>query len=183
MGIHGTSVAFTEWPGAAEDWPEFGLLLGGRGARHRERDERVFVKLDDPDHPLNAPFGGKGFEYRDEFFRVGDPYSRERVRVLLSIDTEKTDVAPRGPWGREREDEDYAIAWVKSYGAGRVFYSTIGHNPSVFWDPKMLEFYLGAAQFVLGDLEAPTAPSSGREAPPKPAEGPRAADAPKPEAK
>ena len=39
-----------------------------------------------------APFGGKGFDYRDEFFRVHEPYSRQRVRVLLSIDTEKTDL-------------------------------------------------------------------------------------------
>ena len=42
MGAHGTSVAFTQWPGAVEDWPEFGLMLGARGANHRISDERVF---------------------------------------------------------------------------------------------------------------------------------------------
>ena len=31
MGVHGTSVAFTRWPGAAEDWPEFGRMLGRAG--------------------------------------------------------------------------------------------------------------------------------------------------------
>jgi hypothetical protein len=41
-----------------------------------------------------------------------------------------------------------------------VFHCTIAHNPSVFWDPKMLEFYLAAAQFALGDLAAPTTPSA-----------------------
>jgi hypothetical protein len=40
-----------------------------------------------------------------------------------------------------------------------VFYSTIGHNPYVFWDKPMLEFYQAAIQFALGDLPAPTAPS------------------------
>jgi type 1 glutamine amidotransferase len=40
-----------------------------------------------------------------------------------------------------------------------VFYCTIAHNPSVFWDAKMLEFYLAATQFALGDLPASTAPS------------------------
>ena len=69
------------------------------------------------------PFGGAGFDYRDEFFRVYDPYSRGRVRVLLSIDTEKTDLTPRNPrWKQEREDNDYALAWVRNYGRGRVFY-------------------------------------------------------------
>ncbi|NQT53013.1 ThuA domain-containing protein [bacterium] len=91
LGVHGTSVAFTRWPGAHEDWPEFGLMLGARGASHREAREHVFIKLDDPGHPLNAPFGGKGFEYRDEFFRFHNAYSRHRVRVLFSIDVEKTD--------------------------------------------------------------------------------------------
>ena len=57
-------------------------------------------------------------------------------------------------------DNDYALAWVRNYGRGRTFYCTIAHNPSVFWDPKMLEFYLGAVQFALGDLPAPTIPSA-----------------------
>lgn len=160
MGVHGTTVAFTKWPGAREDWPEFGAMLGARGANHRENTERVFIKLDDPQHPLNRVFGGKGFEYRDEFFRVYEPYSRDRLRVLLSIDTQKTDL-DRGPYRgkRERADNDYALAWVRSQGKGRVFYCTIAHHPQVFWDPMMLKFYLGAAQFVLGDLPASTTPS------------------------
>ena len=161
MGVHGTSVAFTQWPGAIEDWPEFGLMIGARGANHRANDERVFVKLDDPAHPVNQPFGGQGFEYRDEFFRVHEPYSRDRVRVLLSIDTAKTDLKQGPAYGNlERADNDFALAWVRNYGRGRTFYCTIAHNPYVFWDAKMLQFYLAAAQFVLGDLPAPTIPSA-----------------------
>jgi len=161
LGVHGTSVAFTRWPGAYEDWPEFGIMLGARGANHRESDEHIFIKLDDPNHPLNRPFDGRGFEYKDEFFRFHEPYSRHRVRVLLSIDTEKTDLN-QGPARGDcfREDNDYALAWVRQYGRGRVFYCTVAHNPYVFWDPKILQFCLAAAQFALGDLQAPTTPSS-----------------------
>ena len=160
LGVHGTSVAFTRWPGAVEDWPEFGIMLGARGANHRDSDEHVFIKLDDPDHPLNQPFGGQGFEYRDEFFRVHGPYSRDRVRVLFSIDTDKTTFQGQPRGNCDREDNDYALAWVRQYGRGRVFYSTIAHNPYVFWDAKMLQFYLAATQFALGDLPAPTTPSA-----------------------
>ncbi len=161
MGVHGTSVAFTKWPGAIEDWPEFGVMLGARGANHRANDEQVFIKLDDPTHPVNQAFGGQGFDYRDEFFRVHEPYSRNRVRVLLSIDTEKTDLNQGPAYGKlERADNDYALAWVRQYGRGRVFYCGFAHHPSVFWDPKMLQFYLAAAQFALGDLSAPTTPSA-----------------------
>ena len=162
LGVHGTTAAFVRWgAGGGEDWPEFGIMLGARGTRHREADEHVFIKLDRPAHPLNLPFRGQGFEYRDEFFRVHDPYSRERVRVLFSIDTAKTDLTPKDPrWKQERADNDYALAWVRNYGRGRVFYCTIAHNPHVFWDPQMLQFYLGAVQFALGDLPAPTLPSA-----------------------
>ena len=161
MGVHGTTVGFTKWPGAIEDWPEFGFMIGARGASHRASDEHVFIKLDDPSHPLVQPFGAKGFDYRDEFFRVGDPYSRERLRVLMSIDTEKTDLKQGPAYGKlERADNDYALAWARNYGRGRTFYCTIAHNPHVFWDARMLEFYLAAAQFVLGDLPAPTTPSA-----------------------
>ncbi|MBN2450977.1 MAG: ThuA domain-containing protein [Lentisphaeria bacterium] len=161
LGIHGASVAFTRWPGAHEDWPEFGRMLGARGASHQAADERVLVRLEDPPHPLCLPFGGKDFEYADEFFRFHGPYSRHRVRVLLSIDNARS-ASLQGVERikRFREDDDYALAWVRSYGKGRVCYSAIGHNPRIFWDPAMLSFYLAAAQFALGDLPAPTTPSA-----------------------
>jgi uncharacterized protein len=81
----------------------------------------------------------------------------------LSIDVEKTDMRQGASFGKvERPDNDYALAWVRSHGKGRVFYSTIGHNPYVFWDRRMMEFYLAAIQFALGDLPAATAPSGAK---------------------
>lgn len=161
LGLHGSTAAFTYWPGAHEDWPEFGLMLGARGANHRENKEHVFVKVEDPNHPVNRVFGGKDFEYKDEFFRFTNPYSRDRVRVLLSMDTIKTDLEQGRAFGNvTREDKDYAVAWIRQYGQGRVFYCTIGHHPSVFWDPMMLEFYLDGIQFALGDTEASATPTN-----------------------
>lgn len=162
LGIHGTTVAFTDFQqGAKETWPEFGQMIGGRGAAHLAQDERIVVKLDSPDHPLNRPFGGQGFEHTSEFFRVRGPYSRDRVRVLFSIDTVKTDLPPKGTHpGVEREDGDYALAWTRNYGRGRVVYCTIGHSPADFMTPKILEFYLGAIQFIMGDMDGSTTPSN-----------------------
>lgn len=162
LGAHGTSVAFTRWPeGAKEDWPEFALMLGTRGAAHMpgNGEEKVVVKLDDAGHPLNRAFGGKSFEYQSEFFRFHDPYSRNRVRVLSSIDVPATSKLQGAPLKQFRKDNDYPVAWVRNYGRGRVFYGSIAHNPYVFWDPKMLQFYLDAVQFALGDLPTPTIPS------------------------
>ncbi len=162
MGVHGTSVGFTRWPGAHEDWPEFGRMLGGRGARHLSAEEPVMIRLEEPDHPVTVPLGGKDFQLADEFFRFDpEPYSRHRVRVLLSMDNERTaKLQGRERMQQFRPDDDYALAWVRNYGRGRVFYTTIGHQSRVFWDPKMLSFFLAAAQFALGDLPAPTVPSA-----------------------
>ena len=158
LGNHATSVAFTnkEWK---EDWPEFGQMLGARGANHREANEVVTIKLNDPNNPLNAAFGGKEFQFSDEFFRFHEVYSPDKVRVLFSIDVDKTDMNQGRSYGNcFREDNDYALAWIKSYGAGRVYYTTIGHNPYVFWDKTFLQHFLAAIQFALGDLPAPILP-------------------------
>jgi sugar phosphate isomerase/epimerase len=81
---------------------------------------------------------------------------------LLSMDLAKMDLNAGGPprGATERPDNDYAVAWVRNYGRGRVFYSTMAHNPYVFWNTNLLRFYLNAIQFALGDLPAPTTPSA-----------------------
>lgn len=160
MGVHGTTAAFTDWPGAHEDWPLFGKMIGARGATHRINTEEVVIKVEDPDHPVVSVFNGESFTFRDEFFRFVDPYSRKHVRVLLSFDTDRTDMNQGRAFGNVvREDGDYPIAWVRQHGKGNIFYSTIAHNPYVFWDKNMLQFYLAATQFVLGDLKGSTIPS------------------------
>lgn len=162
LGVHGTTVAFTDFPqGARETWPEFARMIGARGAAHLAQDERVIIHLDSPNHPLNRPFGGQGFEHVSEFFRVRGPYSRDRLHVLFSIDTQQADLPPRGTHpGVERDDQDYALAWTRSYGRGRVVYCTIGHSPQDFMTPRILEFYLHALQFIMGDLDGTTTPSN-----------------------
>ncbi|MCC6861928.1 MAG: ThuA domain-containing protein [Bryobacterales bacterium] len=143
------------------DWPEFTEMIGARNGPHRDADEKVVVKLDDPRSPLTAMFHGRGFVFADEFFRFpGPPYSREKLRILMSIDVAKTDMNQ----GRDckacvREDNDYAISWIRSYGKGRVFYCSLGHNPEMFSTPVLLQHFLAGIQFALGDLEADTTPS------------------------
>ncbi|HUU92190.1 MAG TPA: ThuA domain-containing protein [Phycisphaerae bacterium] len=146
------------------EWPEFGEILGARGAAHRDADEKVTVRLDDPASPLNAAFGGQGFTIADEIFRFQAPYSRRRVRVLLSVDVAKTDMNQGRPRGQcVRDDNDYPISWIRRHGKGRVFYCSLGHNPYVFWDARMLQHFLAGIQFALGDLKADTTPSAERD--------------------
>ena len=152
----GGLVALHHAIGGNTHWPEFLDLLGASYWGHPWNEE-VGIKLDEPDHPLVAAFGGKGFRLAEEVFQYNEPYSRQKVRVLLSLDVENTNM--KVPWVY-RKDNDFALAWIKSYGKGRVFYSAIGHHTELWWNPQILSFYLDAIQFAAGDLSADTTPSA-----------------------
>jgi len=152
VGNHGTSVA-------SPQWTEFGEILGATGASHREPTEKATINIEDPTNPLMRAFDGKPFEYVDEFYRLGPPYSRDKVRVLLSIDPIVTDMMQGRCFGQcLRDDNDYPVAWIRQHGKARVFYTSLGHNPDVFWDPRMLTMFLAGIQYALGDLDADATP-------------------------
>lgn len=135
-------------------WPEYGEMMGGYFDGH-PWNEPVTVRLDEPNHPLNAAFDGKPFVIADEIYQFGAPYSRDKLRVLLSLEPAKID--PAKP-GIKRTDDDFAISWVRQYGKGRVFYCSLGHRDEIFWNPQILAHYLAGIQFALGDLSADAAP-------------------------
>jgi len=150
----GGIVAYHYAIGANAHWPEFRQLLGATFIGHPWNEE-VAVLSEEPDHPLLATFGGKGLRIADEIFHFGPPYDRRNLRVLLSLDTERTNMGVK--W-IQREDNDFAQAWVKSVGKGRVFYAGFGHRTETWWNPTILQFYLDAIQFAVGDLKAPMEP-------------------------
>jgi len=152
----GGIVAYHHAIGGNTHWPEF-LELIGAGYWGHPWNEEVGIKLEEPDHPLLATFGGKDFRLAEEIFQFREPYSREKVRVLLSLDTARTNMTV--PW-IHRKDNDFALAWIKSRGEGRVFYSAIGHRTEHWWNPQILRFYLDGIQFAMGDLPADTTPSA-----------------------
>jgi type 1 glutamine amidotransferase len=155
-GYHGTSHA-------SMDWTEFGEMIGAVEGSHREPTEIATVKIDDPASPLVAAFGGKSFVHQDEFYRfVEPPLSRDKVRVLMSIDIERTDLNQGRGCGRPcvRADSDYALSWIHTYGKGRVFFTALGHTPAFFTSASLSDFFFRGIQFVLGDLDADTTPSA-----------------------
>jgi type 1 glutamine amidotransferase/sugar phosphate isomerase/epimerase len=157
-GNHGTSHA-------SMDWDEFGNMIGVRRGVHRANTEKAWIKIDDPASPLTTPFQGKEFLYEDEYFRFPNPpYSRTKLHELMSIDVAKTDMnqgVVHVPGSSvARPDADYAVSWIRSYGKGRIFFCILGHNPTLFKSPELAQYFLSGIQFILGDLDADTAPSS-----------------------
>ena len=155
IGIHAATDCFYKWS-------DFGELMGGYFDGH-PWNEQVTIKLDDPGHPVNAAFGGQPFQVTDEIYQIRDPYSRERLRVLLSLDTTQTDMNKQGI---KRTDGDFAVSWVRRHGRGRVFYCSLGHREEIFWNPQVLRHYLDGIQYACGDLFVHDNPTSEHGAPP-----------------
>jgi type 1 glutamine amidotransferase len=161
VGIHAAGATFAEWP-RYDFWPEYGEMLGGyeNGGHPWKPNETIWLKVEDPRHPVNHAFRQAVFPIADEVFQFQAPYSRDQLHVLLSIETDKTDLNPARRFLPERQkDWDFAISWVKMYGRGRVFYSSLGHNPQIYWNAPVLQHFLDGIQFALGDLKANARPS------------------------
>jgi type 1 glutamine amidotransferase/HEAT repeat protein len=137
-------------------WPSYGDMIGGYFDGHPwTADSKVSIRIDDPKHPVAKAFGGAGFDITDEIYQFKDPYSRHKLRVLTSLDNDKTDMNRKG---LKRAEKDFAISWVRKFGNGRVFYCSLGHNKHIFHDARVLQHYLDGIQFVLGDLKADAEP-------------------------
>jgi type 1 glutamine amidotransferase len=138
----------------------YGETIGGYFWGHPwSANKRVTIVVEDPGHGVNKPaFGNtRDFELVEEIYQFRpEPYSRDRLRILLHLDPARSDKVK----GMRREDGDYAVAWVQQVGKGRVFYSSLGHNHHIYWNPMLLKHYLAGIQFACGDLKADTTPSA-----------------------
>ncbi len=161
VGIHDAIATFVQYP-KYDQWPAFGQMLGAtENGGHPWNGEAMTFKVDDPASPLNAVFQGKGFELADQAFQFQEPALRDHLHVLLSIDVEKTGLAPnRRILPVRTQDKDFPMSWIRRYERGRVFYSAIGHGPPIFWNAPLLEHFLAGIQYALGDLEADDRPSA-----------------------
>ena len=154
VGIHGT-------PWASRNWEEFTEMIGSKDAPHRT--EQGVMRVYDRDSPLTKPLGGQPLNFKEEYYRFHIAGARRLrwndVRVVLTVDLDDPKVEPR-PWnGYTRADKIYPVSWIRAYGQGRVFYTSIGHMPETFMTPSLVGHMLAGVQYALGDLKADATPN------------------------
>ena len=134
-------------------WPEYGEMIGGWFDQHPWMTFEAPIVVEDPSFPAVRHFPHE-FVKRDEIYQDKN-WSRDKVNVLLSLDASKLDYSnnPR----IHRQDHDFAVAWSKMYGKGRVFYSTLGHTQESWDDPDIQKMYFEAIKWVLGMTDGSTA--------------------------
>jgi hypothetical protein len=125
-------------------WPEFGEMLGARFDEHPWGITNATVMVEDHGSPIVAHLP-LSFLVFDEHYQLKD-FSRDRLHVLARLDPAKLDL--KAPLVHRR-DGDFPVAYTKTYGNGRVFYSTLGH-PRELWDePWLQKMYFEALRWSM----------------------------------
>ena len=102
--------------------------------------------VEDRTFPATRDFPAS-FEITDEIYQFKD-FSRDRVRVLMSIDPTSVDLTKKTV---HRTDKDFAVTWVRNYGKGHVFYSALGHGGMMYAEPVILQLYGNAMAWALAE--------------------------------
>jgi len=158
-GIHAATDAYY-------DNRAYGELIGGYFNGH-PWNEKVGVKVDDPNSPIAQMFDKGGLDVADEIYQFTpkgekkdgseqQTYSRELLHVITSLDyTTPGRTAPKG----KSPDNDFGVSWIHKAGNGRVFYCSLGHREEIYANPTVLKHYVAGIQYALGDLKAEATPS------------------------
>ena len=131
VGVHSATDTFYEFEPYLE-------MVGATFDGHPWH-ERVRVVVEDREHPATRQLGGS-FEIVDEIYQFRAPYERSGLRVLLRLDVAGLDLQRPEV---HRTDGDFALAWCRDYGRGRVFYTALGHRPEVWADERFREHLVG----------------------------------------
>jgi type 1 glutamine amidotransferase len=124
------------------DDPSFLAMLGGEFLTHGGFAD-ANARVDDPSHPAVSHLGPR-FSITDELYRF-TRFNRSSVQVLLTMDRNPDDGV-----GTTGDAADLPLAWHKTHGSGRVFYTALGHRSEVWQDDRFRRHLEGAIRWALG---------------------------------
>ena len=124
---------------AFESWPEFGELIGARYDGHPWHQTGTVINAGG-DSPITRHFPPT-FTIDDEFYQAKS-FSAD-ARVLLRLDVSKM------PAHQELRNQSFPLVWTKSYGKGRVMYSSFGHDASIYDNRDIAQMFLEGMKWAL----------------------------------
>jgi uncharacterized protein len=131
LGVHSATDTFYSWP-------DYLKLIGGYFDGHPWR-QNVKIKVQDPANEL-VSFLRPSMELSDEIYQIRD-FDARGSSVLLRLDESSVDLTLAGVHTRSY---GWPLAWTRSYGKGRVFYTALGHEDAVWRDQRFQRLLLNA---------------------------------------
>ena len=156
-GVLGFHSAMDTYP----DHPGYLSLIGGNFVGHAwNAGDTVHLTVHDPDHPIAAPYAKDAnedghFVIQDEIYQYRD-FVPGRVRVLMSLNYEHS---PTGNGINTFYGHHVPVAWVRSYGKGKVYCNNLGHNAGTWANPTVQESILQGVRWMRGEVEADSTPN------------------------
>lgn len=142
LGVHSAADTY-------EDYEPYWDMIGGSFNGHPwTANATVTLKVHDQSHPAAAPWG-EGVTLKDEIYQFSH-WQPEKVRVLMSLDMEKTDL---------KKPYHVPVLWVKEYGNGRVMHMSLGHREDVWENPTYQESLLGGIRWLTGQVDGDATPN------------------------
>jgi type 1 glutamine amidotransferase len=120
---------------------EFIEMIGGEFKTHGKIVETE-VRVDDPSHPTVRHLAPR-FTITDELYRF-NRFNADRVGRLLTLDRNPADGV-----GEAGAAADLPMAWHRTLGRGRVFYTAFGHRTEVWQDPRFQQHIREAVRWAL----------------------------------
>ncbi len=140
VGVHSATDTFYLW----EPYHE---LIGGYFNDHPWH-QLVTVDVVDSSSPI-VNFLGKSFQVNDEIYQISD-FNVDSSHVLLKLDTSSVDMKKPGVRPRYY---GWPIAWTRTVGKGRMFYTSLGHEQDVWKDPRYQELLLNGIKWAMGQIK------------------------------
>ncbi|MCS0630256.1 ThuA domain-containing protein [Telluria mixta] len=142
---------------ANHQWRDYLDMIGAEQVGHPyntvEHPIRSFTLLNEGPDAAPTRQLPRRFGKQDELYTLRN-WTRSDIDVLLRIDdTTVEDVGDDAP-----PDRDLPVAWIKTYGTGRVFASTLGHTREAYKDPDIARMYATAIEWALGLVDGPVVP-------------------------
>jgi len=136
IGVHSATDTFYTWPDYLE-------LVGGYFNNHPWH-QGVKIEVVEPSNPLVA-FLGTSLQIEDEIYQISD-FDYRGSQVLLRLDQTSVDLTRSGV---HRRFYGWPLAWTRSYGQGRVFYTALGHEEAVWRDPRYQQILLNGILWTM----------------------------------
>jgi type 1 glutamine amidotransferase len=115
-------------------------MLGGEFETHGAQ-EKVDCLVQDTAHPATKHFGKSwDIQGKKEEIYIIKSYDKTTVHELLTLDKHPN----------SKKEGHYAMSWCKDFGAGKVFYTSLGHNEYVWEMPEYQAHILGGIKWALG---------------------------------
>ena len=163
---HGASWAFNGLPVLADHhvrtkifepaWPEYAKMIGGSWSKqdpptaHAPYHEFT-VKFVDKTHPITAGLGD-GYVTTDELYH--NMRMQPGVHVLATAYDDPNNVGKTAEAKGTGKDE--AVLWTMSYGKGRMFHTTMGHDIKAMQAADFRETFIRGTEWAAtGAVTAP----------------------------